>query len=127
MTANKPLFIVYFLIIFQGNALGEWDEYMREANGDAFFYNKGNIQQEDSLVKVWTRIRYKSSVMGAASYQSLIRIDCCDDSETTLQSTFYIDSNWTHPAMATDAKKKPKTYIDGNDALERLTRILCKH
>ena len=106
--------------------MAEWVEYSISANGDVFFFDSERVQKNGSLVNVWNRIRYKSSVMGASSYQSLIKIDCSEYSETTLQSTFYIDKNWTTPAMATDAKEKPKKYIKANSATERLANILCK-
>ena len=64
--------------------------------------------------------------MGASSYQSLMKIDCSEYSETTLERTFYTDKNWTTPAMATDTKEKPKVSIHVNSATERLADILCK-
>ncbi len=107
--------------------MGEWNKYFDGSNGDVFFYDRNRIQKENNLVNVWNRVRYKTSMMGAESYQSLIRIDCADYSETTLQSTFYIDDNWTLPAMATDTKRKTKTDINGNDALEALAKLMCKN
>ena len=121
----KQLLLV-FLLTFSCNSLAEWVEYFTRTNGDIFFFDNARVQKDGNLVKVWNRVRYKSSVMAASSYQSFMKIDCSEYSETTLQSTFYTDKNWTNPAMATDTKEKPKEYIDANSAMERLANILCK-
>ena len=63
--------------------------------------------------------------MGAGSYQSLIKIDCSEFTEATLQNTFYSDKHWTTPAIATDVNEKPKVYINAASATKRLTEILC--
>ncbi len=63
--------------------------------------------------------------MGASSYQSLLKIDCSNKAETTLQSTFYSDKDWNTPAMATNMKEKPKKNINKNSATERLAELLC--
>ena len=115
-----------FLLTFSCNAMAEWVEYSTRANGDVFYFDNARVQKNGNLVKVWSRIRYKTSVMAASSYESLIRIDCAEYSQTTLQSTFYIDKNWTTPAMATDSKEKPKISINAGSATERLANILCK-
>ncbi|MCG8378330.1 MAG: hypothetical protein MI865_02520 [Proteobacteria bacterium] len=106
--------------------MAEWVEYFTRANGDTFFFDNARVQKRDTLLNVWNRIRYKSSVMAASSYQSFLKIDCSDYSETTLQSTFYIDKDWTTPAMATDTKERPKKYIEADSATERLANMLCK-
>ena len=106
--------------------MAEWVKYSTRANGDVFFFDDARVQNNGNLVNVWNRIRYKSSVMGASSYQSLMKIDCAEYSETTLQRTFYSDKNWTTPAMATDTKQKPKLSINANSATQRLADILCK-
>ncbi|WP_297766621.1 surface-adhesin E family protein [uncultured Muriicola sp.] len=106
--------------------MAEWVEYSTRANGDVFFFDNARVQKDGNLVNVWNRIRYKSSVMGASSYQSLMEIDCSEYSETTLQRTFYSDKNWTNPAMATDTNKKPKVSINANSATQRLANILCQ-
>lgn len=103
-----------------------WVEYSTRANGDVYFFDDARVQKDGNLVNVWNRIRYKSSVMGAASYQSLIKIDCSEHAETTLQSTFYSDKNWTTPAMATNTRAKPTVSINANSATQRLADILCK-
>ena len=120
---EKPLLIL--LLTFSCNAMAEWVEYSTRANGDVFFFDDARVQRDGDLVNVWNRIRYKSSVMGASSYQSFMQINCSEYSETTLQSTFYTDRNWTTPAMATDTKKKPKVSITANSATQRLANILC--
>jgi len=114
------------LLTFSCNAMAEWVVYSKRTNGDVYFYDAARVQKNGDLVKVWNRIRYKTSVMAASSYQSFIEIDCAGHSETILQRTFYTDKNWTNPAMATDTSKKPKAAINANSASERLADILCK-
>ena len=121
----KKLLLI-FLLAFSCNAMAEWIEYSTRANGDVFYFDRARVQKNGKRVEVWSRIRYKTSVMAASSYQSLIRIDCVEYSETTLQSTFYIDKNWTTPAMATDSREKPTITIKARSATERLANILCK-
>lgn len=106
--------------------MAEWVKYSTGANGDVFFYDDARVQKSGDLVNVWNRIRYKTSVMGASSYQSLLEIDCPENSETILQRTFYSDKNWTTPAMATDTRKKPGVSIKANSATQRLADILCQ-
>jgi hypothetical protein len=106
--------------------MAAWVEYLTAPNGDVFFYDSARVQRQDGIVTAWSRIRYKTSVMAASSYQRLVRIDCSAYTATTLQSTFYIDKDWTTPAMATDTKEKPKKDIAANSATERLANILCK-
>ena len=124
MSLKKLLLTV--LLTFSCNAMAEWLEYSTAANGDAFYFDDARVQKNGNLVNVWSRIRYKSSVMGASSYQRFMQLDCAEYSETTLQSTFYIDKNWTTPAMATNTKNKPKVSIKADSATERLAKILCK-
>ena len=119
------ILLLIFLITFSCNSKAEWIEYSTRANGDIHFFDDARMQKNGNLLKVWNRIRYKTSVMGAGSYQSLMKIDCSERTKTTLQNTFYTDTNWTSPAMATDAKEKPKIYINANSATKRLTDILC--
>ncbi len=114
------------LLTFSCNATAEWVEYSTRANGDVFYYDDMRVQKDGDLVNVWSRVRYKSSVMGASSYQSFISIDCSENSETTLQNTYYTDGDWTTPAMATDNEAKPKVYMDGNSVTQQLANILCQ-
>jgi hypothetical protein len=114
------------LLTFSCNTMAEWVEYSTRENGDVFFFDNARVEKNGDLVTVWNRVRYKTSVMGASSYQSLMRIDCSEFSETTLQRTFYSDENWTTPAMATDTREKPKVTINALSATERLANVLCK-
>ena len=123
---NLRKLALMLLLTFSFNAMAEWKEYSTRANGDVFYFDDARVQKDGSLVNVWSRVRYKSSVMGASSYQSFISIDCSEYSETTLQSTYYIDRDWTTPAMATDTQQKPKVYMDANSATQRLAEILCQ-
>ena len=120
----KKLLLI-FLLTFSCNAMAEWVEYLTKPNGDVFFFDNARVQKNGNFVKAWNRVRYKTSVMAASSYQSFIRIDCAEYSETILQSTFYTDKNWTTPAMATNTREKPAVNINANSATERLADILC--
>lgn len=120
----KKLLLI-FLLGFSCNTLAQWVEYSTAANGDVFYFDDARVQKNGNLVSVWNRIQYKTSVMGAASYQSLMNIDCSEYSETTLQSTFYNDKDWTTPAMATNTEKNPKLSIKEHSATQRLANILC--
>jgi len=95
-------------------------------NGDVYFYDNTRVKKEDSQFSIWTRVRYKTSVMAASSYQSFLILNCSENSETVLQSTFYTDRNWTIPAMATNTNTKPKTYIKLDSPTGQLVNILCK-
>ena len=77
------------------------------------------------MQRVWSRVRYKTSVMGAASYQSLLEIDCSERTERILQNTFFSDKHWEKPAMNTDMTEKPKRPIPKGSATARLSGILC--
>ena len=114
------------LLIFSNNIKAEWVNFATLGNGDVLFFDKGSIQKNGNSLTVWTRIQYKNSVMGALSYQNFIKIDCSEYSTITLQSTYYIDSNWSTPAMATDTKEKPKVYITTNSSGELLANLLCE-
>ena len=124
--ANLRKLLLILLLTCSFNAMAAWVEYSTGANGDVFYFDDARVQKNGNLVRVWNRIRYKTSVMGAASYQSMIEIDCAEFSETILQRTFYSDKNWTTPAMATDTRRKPKVAIKANSAAERLADVLCK-
>ena len=122
---DLKMLLLIFLITLSSSSRAEWVEYSTRANGDVHLFDNSRVQKNGNLLKVWNRIRYKTSVMGAGSYQSLMKIDCSERIETTVQNTFYTDTNWISPAMATDAKEKPKIYINANSATKRLTDILC--
>ena len=117
--------IPVILLAFSGSASAEWIEYSTRANGDEHFYDNSRVETTKSVVTVWTRIRYKTSVMAASSYQSLLRLDCAESSETVVQSTFYTDKDWSKPAMATNTNEKPKTSVAENSATDMLMTILC--
>jgi len=115
-----------FLLFLSSNVMAEWTEYSTRPNGDVFFYDNARVEKNGSLISVWTRVRYKRSVMAASSYQSLLRLDCSENSETVIQSTFYTDKDWNTPAMATNTNVKPAISIKENSATGQLANILCK-
>ena len=104
---------------------GNWHQYSLEPNGDIHFYDSSRVESETNLHRVWSRIRYKTSVMGASSYQSLLEIDCSEGTEKILQNTFFSDKNWEKRAMKTDMVQKPKRLISKDSASERLSKLLC--
>ena len=114
------------LLFLSSNVMAEWTEYSTRPNGDVFFYDTARVEKNGSLISVWTRVRYKRSVMAASSYQSLLRLDCSENSETVIQSTFYTDKDWNTPAMATNTNVKPAISIKENSATGQLVNILCK-
>ena len=113
------------LLFLSSNVMAEWTEYSTRPNGDVFFYDTARVEKNGSLISVWTRVRYKRSVMAASSYQSLLRLDCSENSETVIQSTFYTDKDWNTPAMATNTNPKPKTTVAPNSTTGQLVSILC--
>lgn len=108
-----------------GDGQGDWRTYSQELNGDVYFFDASRVEASSNLRKVWSRIRYKTSVMGAQSYESLLEIDCSESSERILQNTFFSDRHWKRPAMNTDMTKKPKHEIERDSASERLFGIVC--
>ena len=104
---------------------GEWRKYSQEPNGDVYFYDTSRVRTVTNLHRVWSRIRYKTSVMGASSYQSLLEIDCSERTEQIMQNTFFSDKHWKRPAMNTDKTEKPKLVIAKGSATDRLSDILC--
>ncbi len=123
---NMKLILFIFLLSFPSHAMAEWIEYSTQPNGDVFFFDDARVEKNGNHIRVWNRVRYKTSLMGAASYQSFLKIDCSQFSQTTLQSTFFSDKDWTVPAMATNTKPKPQKPILANSALARLANIVCK-
>lgn len=108
-----------------GDGNSGWIEHFRNAKGDVYFYDPSRVEKTQDLRSVWSRIRYKSSVMGASSYQSLLEINCSKRTVKKSQSTFFTDKQWNRPAMATDMKEKPERRISVGSATERLTEIMC--
>lgn len=104
---------------------GEWRTYSQELNGDVYFFDASRVEGNSNLRRVWSRVRYKTSVMGAQSYQSLLEIDCSERTERILQNTFFSDKHWKDPAMNTDMTERPKRLIAVGSATERLSGILC--
>ena len=117
--------LLLILLVGPDNAKAEWLKYSIRVNGDVYFYDSVKIRKRGALLNVWNRIQYKSSVMGARSYQSLMQIDCSNYTKQILQNTFYTDRNWTTPAIATDTQEKPKVYIKTDTATHQLVGILC--
>jgi len=103
----------------------EWLQYAQKLNGDLYFFDPSRVERNGNLRRVWSGIRYGTSVMGASSYLSLLEIDCSERTERTLQSTFFTDKHWKKPAMTTDTKEKPKRRILAGSEAERLVEILC--
>jgi len=119
------LLLAIILLTFSCSLMAEWIEYSTKSNGDVFYYDDARVETTGNQISVWTRVRYKTSVMAASSYQSFLRLDCTENSETVLQSTFYTDKNWKTPAMATNKNEKPKTMVKPNSATGQLVSILC--
>lgn len=132
MTLNntKPLLgsFMAFAILAGGASIAgesEWRIYSEESKGDVYFYDASRVETASDLRTVWTRIRYKNSVMGAYSYQGLLEVNCTQRTVRTLQRTFFSDSDWEKPAMKTDMKAKQKRRIKEGSASARLSAILC--
>lgn len=104
---------------------GDWVIYAEKANGDLHYYDPSRVEKVDTLRHVWDGVRYKTSVMGAFSFLSLVEIDCSERSQRILQSTFFTDDNWENAAMKTDTKAKPKTRIAVGSTIERLAQMVC--
>jgi len=118
--------LTIFLLTFSNNLVADWIEFTTRSNGDVYFFDDARVEKSGNQISVWTRVSYKTSVMGASSYQNLLKIDCSGKSEIILQDTFYTDKEWTTPAMATNTNPKPKKSVQPNSATERLVNILCK-
>ena len=123
---NMKHLLPTILLTVSCNSMAEWIEYSNMPNGDVYFYDNARVEKHGSQISIWTRVRYKTSVMAASSYQSFLRLDCSENSETVLQSTFYTDKDWNTPAMATNTSVKPKKTVQANSATGRLVNILCK-
>jgi len=115
------------LLTFSSTLVAEWVEYTTRLNGDVYFYDDARVEKDGYQINVWSRVRYKTSVMGASSYQSNLRLNCSENLETTLQSTFYSDKDWNTPAMATNFNVKPEKKVKSDSATGLLIEILCKN
>lgn len=120
------LLLLLGALSFSSGAMAEWIEFSTRSNGDVYYYDNARIEWDANHINLWTRIRYKTSVMAASSYQNHLRLDCSEKSEMVLQSTFFTDKDWTKPAMATNKNPKPKVNIKKGSATEQLIYILCK-
>jgi len=87
------------LIIYSNNAVAEWVEYSTRPNGNVFYFDNARVLKTGNHLSVWNRVRYKTSLMGASSYQSFLNIDC--------------------------SEAKPKKNIETDSATKELTDILC--
>lgn len=103
----------------------KWIEYSERANGDLHFFDRSRVEEIDHTRRVWSGIRYKTSLMGAFSFLRLVEIDCSNRTEKTLQSTFYSDKNWEKPAMRTDTSESQTRQIETGSSMERLADIVC--
>ena len=108
-----------------GAGESEWVQYAEKANGDLYFFDASRVKRIDTLRHVWNGIRYKTSVMGAFSFVSLLEIDCSERTERTLQSTFFTDENWKRASMKTDTTETPKKRIAVGSTTESLVEIIC--
>lgn len=118
--------LAIFLLTISSSSMAEWVEYSTMPNRDVFFYDNARVERKDNQITVWTRIRYKTSVMAASSYQSFSKLNCTENSETLLQSTFYTDRDWKQPAMTTNMNAKQKILLKPGFANWPLVVILCK-
>ena len=121
----KQLFSI-FLLTISSNVMAEWVEFSTRSNGDVFYYDNARLEKDGDHVSVWTRVRYKTSVMAASSYQSLLKLNCSENTEIILQDTFYTDKDWIKPAMSTNTNPKPEKTVQENSATWQLINILCK-
>ncbi len=117
------LLITFLALSF--NLQAEWTEYSTRENGDVYYFDNARMQKEGDQITVWNRVRYKTSVMAASSFQSLLVIDCANFSAAIRESTFYLDKDWLRPAMATDTSEKPWKKIDADSATAALANTVC--
>jgi Surface-adhesin protein E len=135
MTKNRlaTLFLIFATasVVMTGEAEatdaqdGEWVQYAQKPNGDRYFFDPSRVERNADSRRVWSGIRYKTSVMGASSFLSLLEIDCSERTERVLQSTFFTDKHWKKPAMMTNTKEGPKRPVVAGSETERLVEILC--
>ncbi|MEM9605145.1 MAG: surface-adhesin E family protein [Pseudomonadota bacterium] len=118
--------LLIFLCVLSSNARAEWIEFSTRSNGDVHFYNNSRVTRDGDEINVWTRVRYKRSVMAASSYQRHVQLQCSENTVRILQDTFFTDKDWTKPAMATNMHAKPKQAIQHNSATKALAELLCE-
>lgn len=125
MLLHMKKLVLIFLLACTFSVQAEWVEFSTKSNGDVFYFDNTRVENNGNEISVWIRVRYKTSIMAASSYQSLLRLDCSENSETVLQSTYFTDKDWAKPAMETNTNAKPKTVVAQNSATEQLIGILC--
>ena len=103
----------------------EWVNYAEVANGDLYFYDPSRVEKIGTMRRVWNGVRYKTSLMGAFSFLSLLEIDCSKRTEKTLQSTFFTDKHWERAAMKTNTKETANRQIEAGSTVERLAELVC--
>lgn len=119
------------LVVAKGNALAtetkstEWVTYAEETNGDRYFYDPLRVHKNGAVRQVWNGIQYKTSLMGAFSFRSLLEIDCSERTEKTLQYTFFSDKHWERAAMKTNMKVSENRSIVAGSTTDRLAKIVC--
>jgi hypothetical protein len=104
---------------------GEWVMYAQDANGDVHFYDPSQVEKIGMQRRVLHGVRYRTSVMGASSFSSLMEIDCFEWTEKALQRTYFIDEHWLKAAMKTDTTEKPKRSIVAGSSKAQLAEIVC--
>ncbi len=130
--ANSFLMVVVASVSLVGESLAadetkdQWQRYFEEPNGNLYFYDTSRVKTDVDLHRVWNRIQYSRSRMGALSYQSLLEVDCNARTQQTLQHTFFTDKEWEQQAMNTNTSAKRKRPIKKGKASERLAEIVCE-
>ena len=119
-------FLTFLLCLIPFSASADWVQYETAENGDVYLYDNSQLHIDGRIITVLNRIKYRSSVMGAKSYESEMRIDCVERTQTITRSTFFNDENWKDAAMAPDTTEKPAVYIEMGSAAASLARLLCK-
>ena len=116
----SPLFVT-----FSNNTHAKWIDYLKNSNGNIYYYDNERVKKKANFIKVWNRIKFKNSLMGASSYQSLIKINCTKYTKTILQKTFFTDNNWKNPAMITNIVKTSEIKISKSSHANILVKKLC--
>lgn len=118
-------FAIILLCMFPLTANAEWVEYKTMENGDVYFFDNSRVNVEGAIVRVLNRTRYQTSLMGAESHESELKINCNDRTHAIVRNTFYNDKDWKTPAMAPDNIERPPAMIKPGSAIASLAHILC--
>lgn len=121
---RSVLTILLCMIPFTASA--EWTQYKVMENGDEHYFDPTQVETEGNIVRVLSRVRYRTSVMGAKSYESEIKLNCLERTQSSVRSTFFNDENWKTPAMATNTREQPPVGIKAGSAVDSLAEILCE-